>query len=927
MILQIMCAWLALTLLPKLYAQNKFMGKPLDSLGIQSGVSVSAWIDYNNDELPDVLVRYFTVPGVRLYKNLGNVQFQDVSLNLGININHSTSGMAVGDYNADGWQDIIILDRKSVVPGTTHVYKNINGTHFVDIAVGTQLSISGDGESAAFADFDGDGDQDIMMLFYEQNTITGEDGFGSPKLFRNDGGDLFTDVTATAGIIPNRSYNLTSPIINGEGLGIADFDGDGDLDMHYAGHIFRNDGNLVFYDVPFSESNLPAVFDEGSGFIDYDNDGIFDIVKSINSNFETYIYKGTGNLNFYRIYDFLFPTAPTYKWAIQAIDFDADGYTDLGLSAGAGDTITGNSSLLRNKGDATFECIDSLVSPLFLTDSSGQVESGSWADIDQDGDLDLFGGNINTLYFNHYNNQNYIDVKATNQNSVFNQHGSTLRLYQAGSTFPPYQMLDMGFSNWFLSFGNYAAKFGMVPGNTYDLNVCFPSVAGQTIVVDKDVNSKLGGIRTEDLSNTIDGRVFEVRRNGVVSINGISYPPENGTIVTLHSPVNRVNINHAHSVLLNWRWEGGHKGTSISYDVQVAEHSNFDSLYHVFSNLNLDSLRVYFDHPGMYFWRVRSNIDGQPYPWSDIFQFTLGNNSPVIVSLSDSLAKEDSLFISHITAYDEDSLFFADYVRYRIEEGPGWLIVDSVTGVLSGKPTNNSEGGTSLSITAYDRWGGSSQKTWNINILPTNYPPSYTIKFYPLQDDTLTLFKNASYKSFIWASSKDPDLKDTLLYRFELKTNDFDTVITGIRDTTLMIDERIFSEMAHYEWQVYVTDGEFVVSSPDTFRFQTTKRVANSTYTEAPTTFFLYQNYPNPFNPSTFFRFQIPEESDVRIEVYNILGQRVDQIFNGKLSTKYYEMEWRPKAIASGIYFVKFNAEGIVSRKKYQSVRKLSYIK
>ncbi len=303
------------------------------------------------------------------------------------------------------------------------------------------------------------------------------------------------------------------------------------------------------------------------------------------------------------------------------------------------------------------------------------------------------------------------------------------------------------------------------------------------------------------------------------------------------------------------------------------------------------------------------------------------NHRPQFVSEPDTIAKEDVLFTSKIFARDSDSLLFGDHVRYKVIGGPGWLTLDSITGSIVGTPLNNTEGDTVISVIAYDQWGAISQREWAIRILPTNYPPVYKNDVYATLNDTMILFKIPINRVFSWMPAKDPDLKDTLFYSLVLRTNDFDTVITGIRDTTLMIDERIFSEMAHYEWQVYVTDGEFVVSSPDTFRFQTTKRVANSTYTEAPTTFFLYQNYPNPFNPSTSFRFQIPEESDVKIEVYNILGQRVDQIFNGKLATKYYEMEWRPKAIASGIYFVKFNAEGIVSRKKYQSVRKLSYIK
>lgn len=303
------------------------------------------------------------------------------------------------------------------------------------------------------------------------------------------------------------------------------------------------------------------------------------------------------------------------------------------------------------------------------------------------------------------------------------------------------------------------------------------------------------------------------------------------------------------------------------------------------------------------------------------------NRPPEILILTNILAKEDSLFSSRVFASDADSLSFGDYVHYRITEGPGWLSIDSITGLLTGTPLNNMEGDTTFSVTAYDQWGASSQKKWNIKILPTNYPPSYVDAIQPLHTDTLTLFKIPIQRTFSWTSAKDPDTKDTVKYTFELRGSNLDTLIGGILDTSIVLDESILSEQVHYMWRVYASDGEFATSTPNSFTFQTTKRVSNSTYTEGPTKYFLYQNYPNPFNPITTIRFQVPEESDVKIEVYNILGQLMQEVFKGKLGTKYYEMEWRPQATASGIYFVKFTAEGLITRKKFQSVKKVTYIK
>lgn len=70
-----------------------------------------------------------------------------------------------------------------------------------------------------------------------------------------------------------------------------------------------------------------------------------------------------------------------------------------------------------------------------------------------------------------------------------------------------------------------------------------------------------------------------------------------------------------------------------------------------------------------------------------------------------------------------------------------------------------------------------------------------------------------------------------------------------------------------------------------------------------PGTFFVEQNYPNPFNPSTKIRFGVVEESNVVIEIYNIAGQKLDEIVNDYMSGGYYEVNFNASKLSSGIYF------------------------
>jgi hypothetical protein len=69
-----------------------------------------------------------------------------------------------------------------------------------------------------------------------------------------------------------------------------------------------------------------------------------------------------------------------------------------------------------------------------------------------------------------------------------------------------------------------------------------------------------------------------------------------------------------------------------------------------------------------------------------------------------------------------------------------------------------------------------------------------------------------------------------------------------------------------------------------------------------PTAFGLHQNYPNPFNPSTTIRFDLPEESLVRVSVYDMLGRRVETLVDEARQSGTHSVKWTPKELSSGVY-------------------------
>lgn len=94
-----------------------------------------------------------------------------------------------------------------------------------------------------------------------------------------------------------------------------------------------------------------------------------------------------------------------------------------------------------------------------------------------------------------------------------------------------------------------------------------------------------------------------------------------------------------------------------------------------------------------------------------------------------------------------------------------------------------------------------------------------------------------------------------------------------------------------------------------------------------PTEFLLQQNYPNPFNPYTNIKFEIPEQSSVKLIIYNVLGKEIAEIADGEFSAGTYSFKWDAGSFSSGIYFLQMDAQSKTVNKKYNSVIKLILVK
>ena len=81
--------------------------------------------------------------------------------------------------------------------------------------------------------------------------------------------------------------------------------------------------------------------------------------------------------------------------------------------------------------------------------------------------------------------------------------------------------------------------------------------------------------------------------------------------------------------------------------------------------------------------------------------------------------------------------------------------------------------------------------------------------------------------------------------------------------------------------------------------------------------FVLYPNYPNPFNPITTIKYIIPVQSQVKVIIYNSIGEKVGEVFNGQLEEGYHEVKFNASTLPSGVYFYKMET------KKYNQIKKM----
>jgi hypothetical protein len=391
-------------------------------------------LDYDNDGWLDI---YFTnAPSIAmaqhgqrarsaLYRNNHDGTFTDVTDKAGVGYPCWAMGGAVGDYNNDGWPDILVTCEEGLV-----LYRNNGDGTFTDVAKQAHLTDPRWSTGAAFADYDGDGFVDLMVTRYVEFDLDHLPQFGvgitchfrgipvqcgprgmtglGDSLYHNNGDGTFAEVSKAAGVDDPHLYY---------GLGVvwSDLNDDGRPDIFVAddstpNYLYRNNGNGRFTDISYISGT--AVSEDGGemagmgvAVCDYDHSGRFSLYVTNFEDQSNSLYRNDGNLTFTDAATSAgigATTVPYLGWGTGCVDFDNDGWPDLFVVNGHvypqvdalanGAKYRERKLVFRNNGNGTFADVSDLAgAALHLLQPS---RGAAFGDLDNDGRIDVVVENI-----------------------------------------------------------------------------------------------------------------------------------------------------------------------------------------------------------------------------------------------------------------------------------------------------------------------------------------------------------------------------------------------------------------------------------------------------------------------------------------------------------------------------------------------------
>src|SRR5579859_547387 len=441
----------------------------------------------------------------RLFHQKKDGTFEDVTEKAGLQGAGYGMGVAVGDYDNDGFEDLYVT-----AYGGNKLYHNNGDGTFSDVTDRAGVAGSGWSTSAAWVDLDGDGLLDLVVLRYLQwdfdDIYCGErrEGYRSychpdsfrpiaPLVYHNDGNGHFTEIAQKSGLaLPAK----------GLGIALADYDRDGRIDLFFANDsmpefLYHNKGNGSFEEMALQsgvavDSEGHAYAGMGVDFAGYNNDGLPDLVVTALASqiYALYRNNGDGTVNYESYPSGIgLMTMKHSGWGVRFLDYDNDGWKDLLITQGHDlDTIQLTFPDLRYK-EPMLLARNTGKGFVDVSAQAGDIFQTAWVgrglaigDIDNDGRLDAVvttnDGSLHVLHNVTKNQNHWLTLELVGHRSNRDAIGAEVTLVTAKGS----QWATVTTAGSYLSSSDKRVHFGLGSESTArTIEIRWPSGIRQTL--------------------------------------------------------------------------------------------------------------------------------------------------------------------------------------------------------------------------------------------------------------------------------------------------------------------------------------------------------------------------------------------------------------------------------------------------------------
>jgi enediyne biosynthesis protein E4 len=410
------------------------MGTPEKKYILETDGSGVGLIDYDNDGWLDIylvngstydaLSGKTTPPHAALFHNNHDGTFTDVAARAGVTNDRWGFGVAIGDFDNDGWPDIFVANF-----GNNRLYRNNHDGTFTDVAGRAGVTLGNWSDGATWGDYDGDGKLDLFVSGYVHYDVnhqpTANDGSvafalcqlrgvpvmcgphglkGEPDhLFHNNGDGTFTDVSVKAGVADAGAYYGFTAIF-------VDINNDGKVDLLVANdsepnYLYINKGDGTFDDQSYISGfalnkDGREIASMGLAVGDYLNNGLLDLLVTDFGDDYKALYHNDGDVSFSDVADQAGITqmaVPFVGWGDGFIDYDNDGWLDIMMINGHvypqvdrhdwGTTFAERPLLFRNTHDGKFAYVPPVKGSGLAVLTSGR--GAAFGDLFNNGKIDV----------------------------------------------------------------------------------------------------------------------------------------------------------------------------------------------------------------------------------------------------------------------------------------------------------------------------------------------------------------------------------------------------------------------------------------------------------------------------------------------------------------------------------------------------------